>query len=376
MLKRLSLRMRLTLLSAVLLTICCVGLTCVINLSAYKMADGIGTVVPAMPAVSSSVAENENAETEFVSPIASADISARKKAFSLQSILYMLFAILGGSALTYYVSGKALKPLQALNTQVKNITVQNLSESLPVPPTKDEIAELTQSFNEMTDKLELSFERQKRFAANAAHELRTPLAVLQTKLDVFKKKSVHETEDYENIIATFDKQTARLRALIKVLLDMTNMNDDLEQDTVNLRDVLEDIAAELTPFAEKQNITLQLNCDDCKVMGNLDLLYRAFYNLVENAIRYNKENGSVTMEAKQVADRKAEIIISDTGIGIPDDMKKQIFEPFFRVDKSRSRAMGGAGLGLSVVKQIMDKHNGSIIITDSEDGGSCFKIVL
>lgn len=155
-----------------------------------------------------------------------------------------------------------------------------------------------------------------------------------------------------------------------------NPNRVISQDTVNLRDVLEDIAAELTPFAEKQNITLQLNCDDCKVMGNLDLLYRAFYNLVENAIRYNKENGSVTMEAKQVADRKAEIIISDTGIGIPDDMKKQIFEPFFRVDKSRSRAMGGAGLGLSVVKQIMDKHNGSIIITDSEDGGSCFKIVL
>ena len=206
--------------------------------------------------------------------------------------------------------------------------------------------------------------------------LRTPLTVLQTKLDVFKKSSTHTDDEYQKIIATFEKQVERLRHLITVLLDMANIENNTEQDTVNLQDVLEDIVSELTPVAEKSKVTLSINCDDITVIGNLDLLYRAFYNLVENGIKYNKKNGTVAISAKQLSNNRVEILIADTGIGIPNGMKKQIFEPFFRVDKSRSREMGGAGLGLAMVDSIIKKHKGNISVTDTKNGGSCFKIEL
>ena len=375
--KKLSIRWRLTLLSALLLTVCCVGLTCVINWSAYKMVDGIDAAYITTPAVGTSAVQEQNDLPQGMVPSTpSKEISVMKKAFSIQSIIYMLIVILGGSGLTYYAAGRALRPLTTLNNQVKNINVQNLSATMDVPETKDEIAELTQSFNEMTDKLESAFKTQERFSANVAHELRTPLTVLQTKLDVFKKSNMHTEEEYQNIIATFEKQVGRLRNLITVLLDMTNMEHNTEQDIVNLRDVLEDIVSELTPLAEKNKITLSINCEEVTVIGNLDLLYRAFYNLIENGIKYNKENGTVTVKARKLPNNRAEILIADTGIGIPDEMKKQIFEPFFRVDKSRSRAMGGAGLGLAMVDSIIKKHNGTIFVTDNKNGGSCFKIEL
>lgn len=375
MLKKLSVRWRMTLLSALLLTVCCVGITLVLNFTAYKMADAIDASI-ATPAPSIAGGDENTDFVQDEPPVMSDEIYFLKRTFSIQSIVFMLFIILGGSTLTYYVSGKALEPLSELNNQVKNLTVQNLSQTLPMPQTKDEISELTESFNEMTAKLEESFQTQERFSANAAHELRTPLTVLQTKLDVFKKSNTHTDEEYQNIIATFEKQVGRLRNLITVLLDMTNIEHNTEQDTVNLCDVLEDIVSELMPVAEKNKVTLLINCSDVTVIGNLDLLYRAFYNLVENGIKYNKENGMVTVKARKLSNNRTEILISDTGIGIPDEMKEQIFEPFFRVDKSRSRAMGGAGLGLAMVDSIIKKHNGTISVADNKNGGSCFKIEL
>ena len=375
MLKKLSVRWRMTLLSALLLTVCCVGITLVLNFTAYKMADAIDASI-ATPAPSIAGGDENTDFVQDEPPVMSDEIYFLKRTFSIQSIVFMLFIILGGSTLTYYVSGKALEPLSELNNQVKNLTVQNLSQTLPMPQTKDEISELTESFNEMTAKLEESFQTQERFSANAAHELRTPLTVLQTKLDVFKKSNTHTDEEYQNIIATFEKQVGRLRNLITVLLDMTNIEHNTEQDTVNLCDVLEDIVSELMPVEEKNKVTLLINCSDVTVIGNLDLLYRAFYNLVENGIKYNKENGMVTVKARKLSNNRTEILISDTGIGIPDEMKEQIFEPFFRVDKSRSRAMGGAGLGLAMVDSIIKKHNGTISVADNKNGGSCFKIEL
>jgi signal transduction histidine kinase len=376
MLSKLSIRWRLTLLSTALLTVCCVGLTCVINWSAYKMVDVIDATMITTYAIDSSIPEQNELIQEMTPSTPSEEISTIKRTFSLQSLIYMLIVILGGSALTHYAVGRALRPLTKLNNQVKNINIQNLSDSMDVPETKDEIAELTQSFNEMTNKLEDAFKTQERFSANAAHELRTPLTVLQTKLDVFKKSSTHTDDEYQKIIATFEKQVERLRHLITVLLDMANIENNTEQDTVNLQDVLEDIVSELTPVAEKSKVTLSINCDDITVIGNLDLLYRAFYNLVENGIKYNKKNGTVAISAKQLSNNRVEILIADTGIGIPNGMKKQIFEPFFRVDKSRSREMGGAGLGLAMVDSIIKKHKGNISVTDTKNGGSCFKIEL
>ncbi|MFR8317320.1 MAG: sensor histidine kinase [Catenibacillus sp.] len=381
MLKKISIRWRITLYSALLLTICCILLTGILNLFAFRMADSIEAVQLA-PAQSTSSGENTPQEsipmdiTEMYLLPPSEITQNAKSIFRYQSLLYMLIIIGGGTVLTYYVIGKSLQPLQKLNIQVKNMTVSHLAETLSVTDANDEIAALTHSFNEMTDKLNEAFLMQQRFSANAAHELRTPLAVLQTKIDVFKKSSSHTAAEYDALISVFEKQVRRLRSLVKTLLDMTNINDDVEYYAVHLKDIFEDIVVELTPIAQKYKVSLHLQCDDHTVTGNLDLLYQAFYNLVENGIKYNKENGSVTVTVKKMQDGKAEILIRDTGIGIPNEMKKQIFEPFFRVDKSRSRAMGGAGIGLAITERIILKHHGSITVSNNEVGGTCFQIVL
>ncbi|MEG0692874.1 MAG: histidine kinase dimerization/phospho-acceptor domain-containing protein, partial [Oscillospiraceae bacterium] len=242
MLKKLSIRLRLTLLSGILLTLCCVGLTVVLNFSAFRLVDKIDATIITTPAIESDPSQNKNEMNQEIIPLTpSTQTQEAKKGFSIQSIIYMIIVILGGSALTYYISGRALKPLDILNGQVKNLNVHNLSETLDIPPTKDEIAELTQSFNDMTDKLDEAFLTQKRFSASAAHELRTPLAVLQTKVDVFKKKNTHTNEEYEALIAVFEKQINRLRGLVSNLLDMTNMDDEREQSAISLQDMFEDI---------------------------------------------------------------------------------------------------------------------------------------
>lgn len=379
MFKKISIRWRLTILSALLLTICCIGLTVVLNFTAYRLADNIDAAIISTPAITNAPLQGYEAsenEQELTPSLPSESVHKAKKGFRIESVIYMLIAILGGSTLTYYISGKALKPLDILNRQVKNITVHNLSDTLVIPPTKDEIAELTMSFNEMTDKLNQGFMMQKRFSASAAHELRTPLAVLQTKVDVFKKKTPHTMDEYEELVSILEKQIRRLRVLVGNLLDMTNMDDEREQSNIELRDIFEDILAELANIAEEKQVKLFLDSDDSVTVGNIELLYRAFYNLVENAIKYNVPNGTVKINVKQIANGQVDIRIKDSGIGIPDEMKKHIFEPFYRVDRSRSRAMGGAGLGLSIVDSIIKKHNGTITVLDNEESGTCFKIVL
>lgn len=381
MFKKLSIRWKLSIISAILLMMCCIGLTITLNLSAYRMVDSV-KMLPLMTTESQKTEVAESAETEEAKEITMATVMPAtqmlqvKHTFRFESILYMLFVIVGGSALTYYFVGKALVPLEALNRQVKTMTVQNLSQELPVSASHDEIAELTASFNEMTDKLNEAFLMQKRFSASAAHELRTPIAVLQTKIDVFNKTDSHTVEEYKALVCVFEQQMQRLRSLVGSLLSMTNMDDDEEWSDIDLQDVFEDILSELHSVAKQKKVSLHYEGESCLVNGNLDLLYRAFYNLIENAIKYNHEGGKVLVTAEKKADSHAEIIVCDTGIGIPQEMKKHIFEPFFRVDKSRSRAMGGAGLGLAIVDCIIKKHRGSISVSDNTEGGSCFRITL
>ncbi|MGE7916432.1 sensor histidine kinase [Lysinibacillus xylanilyticus] len=378
MFKKMPIRLRLTAMMVILLTICCVGLTLILNFSAGIMATRIDavSVLPAQEVSEEiNVIDNFQAPSNVMMPTPSEDVQKAKTDFQFESVFYMLLIIVFGGVLTYYVSGKVLKPLNTLNSQIKNRTVHNLSETMNIPATNDEIAELTQSFNEMTDKLNNAFMMQSRFSANAAHELRTPLAVLKTKVDVFKKKNTHSTEEYDALINVFEKQTQRLSELVFTLLDMTNMNDGFENETICLKDILKDIVSEFSHIADGKDVKFNLDCDDSVVYGNTDLLYRAFYNLVENSIKYNIDGGKVMIKVK--SDRKQIIIeIKDTGIGIPDEEKKNIFEPFYRVDKSRSRELGGSGLGLSVVQNIITKHNGNIVVTDNENGGTCFEIIL
>lgn len=390
MFKKFPIRLRLTAMMIILLMICCIGLTLILNFYADIMATRIdaAAMLPAQEVGEDSIVIN-NSQTppNVMMPAPSEDAqSARmltpskdaQKArtdFQFESVFYMLLVIFGGGVLTYYASGKVLKPIGTLNSQIKNRTVHNLSETMDIPLTNDEIAELTQSFNEMTDKLNDAFMMQSRFSANAAHELRTPLAVLKTKLEVFKKKNAHSTEEYDALINVFEKQTQRLSELVLTLLDMTNMNDGFENGTICMNDVFEDIVSELSHIADEQKVKLYLDCADIVVYGNTDLLYRAFYNLVENGIKYNIDGGMVMIKVKS-GKKQVMVEIKDTGIGIPDEEKKNIFEPFYRVDKSRSREWGGSGLGLSIVQSIITKHNGNIVVTDNENGGTCFKITL
>nr|WP_102710985.1 HAMP domain-containing sensor histidine kinase [Paenibacillus castaneae] len=380
MLKKMPIRLRLTVMTVALLTVCCVGLTLILNLSADTMAARIdaATVLPAKE-ISDNGQVDESPQlpsSSIITPVPSDDSEQARMDFKIKSIIYMILIIVGGGFLTNYISGKALKPLHTLNGQVKNINVHNLSETLAVPPTKDEIAELTVTFNEMTDKLNNAFMMQGRFSANAAHELRTPLAVLQTKVDVFKKKRDHTIEEYNALISVIEKQTYRLRGLVGNLLEMTNMKDNGEQSSIYLKDIFEDIISELSHIAKDKHVTLSLDCNNSIVTGNTDLLYRAFYNLVENGIKYNIDGGSVEVNVYRLSKEQVSIKIKDTGIGITDNNKKNIFEPFYRVDKSRSRQVAGAGLGLSIVDSIIKKHKGTLTVTNNENGGTCFNVIL
>lgn len=375
MFNKLSIRWRMTILSAILLMVCSIGLTVVLNFSAFYMVD----TIDATPITEKAMELPPGVSEEYIevpADLSSSTTQNAKMFFGMQSIIYTIIVIITGSALTYYTTGKALRPLDVLNGQVKNLNVSTLFETLEVPPTKDEIAELTQSFNEMTDTLDNAFTAQKHFSASAAHELRTPLAVLQTKVDVFKKKNIHTDEEYDTLIAVFEKQIYRLRGLVGNLLDMTNLDDKREQSNICLKDMFEEIVLDLSVVAKNKNISITLLCDDSIILGNVELLYRAFYNLIENGIKYNKDFGIVEISVSKMTKEKIRIHIKDSGIGIPEEMKKHIFEPFYRVDKSRSRQMGGVGLGLSIVDNIIKKQGGTIAVLDNDSGGTCFEIIL
>ncbi len=375
MMNKVSLRMRLTIFITGLLVISSMALTSIINFSAIKMASQIEAsivtpAIPFYPAIEETPFENGTPAQGTSEPIHKV-----KRNFYSESLLAMLFVIAGGGFFTWYMAGKTLAPVKDLSVQIKNITVHNLAKEITVPPTKDEIADLTESFNEMTGRISEAFESQRRFSASAAHELRTPLAVLQTKVDVFKKKSVHSTEEYEGLINVISAQTERLSNLIKDLLNMTCVEENPINEEVDLYLDLSDIIEELQPIADKRKVSLNLNAVDLSVYGNSSLLQRAFYNLIENAIKYNTPGGSVSVNLSNT-NGNVLITVTDTGIGIPEDMKFQIFEPFFRVDKSRSRELGGAGLGLSMVKTILDNHGGTISVKDNIPNGTIFEIIL
>lgn len=378
MLKKMPIRLRLTILSVLLLISCCVCLTLILNLSANQMANVI-EATPISPATQIG-ADGLPIESESIAmgtmPATSPEGSqTARKLFLYQSIAYMVLVVVVGGALTYYISGKALRPLSELSDQMKKRTVHTLSENLPIPESHDEIADLTISLNQMSAKLDDSFAMQKRFSQSAAHELRTPLTVLKAKVDVFKKKTDHTPEEYDKLLSVITTHTNRLSNLVTDLLDLSNMDALDYHETINVKTLLIEVVEELSALAEKHTISVRVSGIEQTLTGNLSLLYRAFYNLVENAINYNHENGTVDITLSSL-DEYTIITIKDSGIGIPIEMQNLIFEPFFRVDKSRSRQMGGAGLGLATVKSIIDKHNGTITLSDNLDGGTIFKITL
>ena len=390
-----SLQLKLTLLLSLLMIISCVLMYFFISHSAVSGMDGLQNYMIKVDPQDGDSPITFNVDPKALFPQFEQEIQETKEAFLLRSVIATTIIILLSSVCTYFLTKKTLTPLQKLTSEVSQIQAQNLSTQLAVPNSKDEIAQLTSSFNEMLARLDNAFSTQKQFSANAAHELRTPLAVLQTNLEVFEKKQKPEMVEYQQLFTMIKEQTARLSQLVGTLLDMTNLKSVPRTDHVSLEELVDEVFCDLDPVAEKAGISIHfddsssqdlhtdvhtpdasaLNNNIRNITGSYVLLYRAVYNLVENAIKYNRPNGSVTVSVKE-KNGQAMILVKDTGIGISPENQKKIFDPFFRVDKSRSRAMGGAGLGLALVDSIAREHGGSVKVLESNEKGSIIALML
>ena len=390
-----SLQLKLTLLLSLLMIISCVLMYFFISHSAVSGMDGLQNYMIKVDPQDGDSPITFNVDPKALFPQFEQEIQETKEAFLLRSVIATTIIILLSSVCTYFLTKKALTPLQKLTSEVSQIQAQNLSTQLAVPNSKDEIAQLTSSFNEMLTRLDNAFSTQKQFSANAAHELRTPLAVLQTNLEVFEKKQEPEMIEYRQLFTMIKEQTARLSQLVGTLLDMTNLKSVPRTDHVSLEELVDEVFCDLDPVAEKAGISIHfddsssqdlytdvhtpdasaLNNNILNITGSYVLLYRAVYNLVENAIKYNRPNGSVTVSVRE-QNGQAMILVKDTGIGISPENQKKIFDPFFRVDKSRSRAMGGAGLGLALVDSIAREHGGSVKVLESNEKGSIIALML
>ena len=390
-----SLQLKLTLLLSLLMIVSCVLMYFFISHSAVSGMDGLQNYMIKVDPQDGDSPITFNVDPKALFPQFEQEIQETKEAFLLRSVIATTIIILLSSVCTYFLTKKTLTPLQKLTSEVSQIQAQNLSTQLAVPNSKDEIAQLTSSFNEMLARLDNAFSTQKQFSANAAHELRTPLAVLQTNLEVFEKKQKPEMVEYQQLFTMIKEQTARLSQLVGTLLDMTNLKSVPRTDHVSLEELVDEVFCDLDPVAEKAGISIHfddsssqdlhtdvhtpdasaLNNNIRNITGSYVLLYRAVYNLVENAIKYNRPNGSVTVSVKE-KNGQAMILVKATGIGISPENQKKIFDPFFRVDKSRSRAMGGAGLGLALVDSIAREHGGSVKVLESNEKGSIIALML
>lgn len=374
---KLSLQWRLTLIITLLVTVTCILMYFFISHSAVNgienLEDYMIQIDRSDGSGSAPITFSVNPSTLF--PGLSDQIESTKALFRTRSIIATVIIILLSSVCTYFISRKALSPLRSLSQRVDQIQAQNLSDPLPVPETNDEISRLTIAFNNMLARLDNAFTAQKQFSANAAHELRTPLAVMQTNLEVFARKKAPQTEEYQQLFAMIQEQTGRLTHLAGVLLDMTGIQTIERSDQVSLAALTDEVFCDLISIAENKKIQLIQKEGDCIVTGSYLLLYRAIYNLVENAIKYNHPGGTVTVRIHSSSE-SAIVEVADTGIGISPENQEKIFFPFFRVDKARSRATGGAGLGLALVNEIAMQHNGQVKVLKSNEKGTTMAFVM
>ena len=290
-------------------------------------------------------------------------------------IISAVLALLGG-VVTYFISGHALRPIREFSDKIEKVQAQNLADSRIEENQVKELNQLSVSYNRMLERLSEAFEIQRQFTANAAHELRTPLALMQVQLDLYHSNS-HPDNDADTVqmIKMVTEQNDRLNKMVKTLLDMSELQTVGRDDEIILDALVDEVLEDLEPLAEGKNIRLIGKCKDITMVGSDILIYRLVYNLVENAIKYNHLGGQVTV----TADRKEKHVylsVEDTGAGIPEELKERVFEPFFRVDKSRSRELGGVGLGLALVREIVRVHDGSITVKSNPSGGTIFEVVL
>lgn len=379
--KRMSLQWRLTCITTLCIAIICGCLTMFV----YK--NGVHYIDSLHDAVESQGDEKGNKSDEIYISIPDDKWDEFADKFSVQVynnktdykrnslIITVLLALLGG-VVTYFISGHALRPIREFSDKIEEVQAQNLSDSRIEENNVKELNQLGISYNKMLERLSEAFEIQRQFTANAAHELRTPLALMQVQLDLYNSAS-HPGNDADTLqtIKMVTEQNDKLNKMVKTLLDMSELQTVGRDDKIILDAIVEEVLADLEPLAVEKNIKLIGKCEDATMIGSDILIYRLVYNLVENAIKYNHPLGQVTVTAYQ-RNKHVYLSVEDTGSGIPKELRERVFEPFFRVDKSRSRELGGVGLGLAFVREIVRAHDGSICIKSGKTGGTIFEVTF
>lgn len=372
--KTVSLKIRYTIITSLFLLCSCIALMFFSNISANRMVQNLEEEILAEEVIPAG--NGEDSETYLKSEVATPMVATRASyvLFRKETAMATGIIVLIGSVITYFAAGYMLKPVQELSGEIKKRNINNFAEPLNVPQSSDEIQELTVSFNQLLEEVQHSFQIQKQFSADAAHELRTPLAILQTKIDVFFMERTLDDETQEFINA-LREQVGRLAGLIDDLLLFSRDLPLENMEMVQLQPLLIDVVNELADLAEEKKIEIDLNCSNETVFGQDRLLERVFYNLLENAVKYSSGGTKVSILVEQ-EEGKTMVSFADQGEGIPADYRQDIFEPFFRIDKSRSRAVGGNGLGLAVCKKILNRHNAEISVESNDPKGSVFQIVF
>lgn len=375
--KHLSLRWKLTLMTAFMVVTACLAICFFISRSAILYMDEIGnSAIAILPNTDIPTTTTDEIQVVLNPKSVVADtVKNTQIEFWIKSLAITLIITLTVSFLMYLIVGYALYPLRELTLQIEDIQAKNLKEPILSKSNSTEIERLTLAFNRLLLRLEETFATQRQFSANAAHELRTPLAVMSTKFEVFEKNKNPNEADYKEAIGMARSQTDRLSHVIDILLEMTELQSAPKSDSISLSEITEEVICDLVAVAEKKSISLVQDDGEARLTGSDTLVYRAIYNLIENAIKYNKEDGKVSVAITEDGNF-AKVIITDTGSGIVREDWDKIFEPFFRVDKSRSRSMGGAGLGLALVKEIAVRHGGDVKVIESSNKGSSIELSL
>lgn len=383
--KKMSLQWRLTCITTLCIAIICGCLTMFVYKNGVYYIDSLQKAVNAQSDDGADNSANDSEEIyisipedkwdEFANDF-SVQVYNNKEDYRKNSlIISALLAILGGVA-TYFISGHALKPLREFSDKIEEVQVQNLADSRIEESKIKELNQLSVSYNKMLERLQDAFEVQRQFTANAAHELRTPLSLMQVQLDLYHSTQ-HPGSDADTLqmIKMVTEQNDRLSKMVKTLLDMSELQTVGRDEQIIMDDLVEEVLEDLEPLAQEKNIKLIGKCKDITMVGSDILIYRLVYNLVENAIKYNHSGGQVTVTAYQ-KEKHVYLSVEDTGSGIPEELRERVFEPFFRVDKSRSRELGGVGLGLALVHEIVRVHDGSITVKASPSGGTIFDVIF
>lgn len=382
MMRRMSLQWRITIITTLFIAVICGCLTMFVYKNGVYYIDLLQDTVDAKGDGESGKETDEiyinipdDKWDDFANDF-SLQVYNNKADYKKRSLLFSTLLALLGGVVTYYIVGHALKPLKKFSDKIEEVQAQNLSDSRIEENEVKELNQLSVSYNKMLERLSEAFEVQRQFTANAAHELRTPLALMQVQLDLYNSTEHPGNDECTgHTIAMITEQNERLSKMVKTLLDMSELRITVRDEKIMVDALVEEVLEDLEPLAAEKNVELIGKCKPVTMTGSDILIYRLVYNLVENAIKYNHPEGKVTVTACQ-KEKKVILSVADTGSGIPGELRERVFEPFFRVDKSRSRELGGVGLGLALVHEIVKAHDGSLSIKDNPSGGTVFEVVF